>query len=455
MMIFLRALVFLMLTVAPQILPAQRVLTLSETLDWALTNHPVAEMAAAVEARGPAMLLQARGAFDPKIAGSYDRKQYLGTEYFDYGNAGVEWQSPYAVKVMAGYDFSDGVYLNNERFISSGGQSYLAIKLPLLQGLITDAARIDRRRGDIAVDRQRALANVIRNELRYDVAARYAEWRFAEESLRINQETEDLLLVYLRDTRELFRQGDKPAVDTLEASVYLGTQRLATRQARVDAQLAKIAFSELYWPLDESHDPASFTAELLLLPEATDWPAAQPELRELQLAVSDYQLQQRLKREKLKPKLDVSYYLLGNGLELPAAGSEFGGPFDRAYKVGATASYPIFNRKARGGVEEGRLKIVEGEAKLAGKRRALDVKADGYRQAVTAYLGQLDQADVLVGQSEALLRAERTLFDLGESTQFLLNVRQQNLQKARLVREKLIFSRDKAVAGWRWTTGVW
>lgn len=436
-------------------LSAQQTLTLEEAMNWALANHPIADMATAVEAQGAAALLQSKGAFDPKIAGSFDRKQYLGTEYFNYGNAGVEWQSPYAIKVMGGYEFADGVYLNDERFLSSGDQTYLAVKLPLLQGLITDAARIDRRRGDVALERQRALADVIRNELRYDLAVRYAEWRFTERALAINRETEELLEIYLDNTRQLFQQGDKPAVDTLEASVYLGTQRLATRQAAVDAQLAALAFSELYWPLEPGTTPEAIGPELLALPELPEWPLTQPDLRDLQLLVTDYQLQQRLKREKLKPKLDVSYYLLGNGLELPAQGEGGGGFFDRAYKVGATASYPLFNRKARGGVEEGRLKIVEGEAKLAAKQQSLTVKADAYRNALNAYSDQLDDAEDLVAQNQSLLAAERELFRLGESTQFLLNVRQQNLQKAMLVREKIRFSRNKSMLGWRLTTAAW
>lgn len=445
----------LLLVMCSTSLSAQRTRSLEEALAWALTNHPVAKMATAVEDRGAAVLLQSQGAFDPKIAGAYDRKQYLGTEYFDFGSAGIEWQSPYAIKVSGGYEFATGVFLNDERTVPSGGQVYLAVKLPLLQGLITDAARIDRRRGDVAVERQRALADVIRNELRYDLALRYAEWRFADRALTINEETEALLAEYLANTRELFRQGDKPAVDTLEASVYLGTQKLATEQARVDARLAALALSELYWPLEPGDRPEEVPTDLAALPQPANWSATQPELRELQLAVSDYQLQQRLKREKLKPKLDVSYYLLGNGLELPAGGDEFGGFFNRAYKVGASASYPIFNRKARGGVEEGRLKIVEGEAKLAGKQQAMKTKAAAYREALAVYVGQLDRADVLVTQSERLLAAESELFRLGESTQFLLNVRQQNLQKARLVRQKLVYSRDKSAITWRWVTAVW
>ncbi|MEM9527413.1 MAG: TolC family protein [Bacteroidota bacterium] len=436
-------------------LSAQKVLTVEEVLDWALENHPVAGMAEAVELQGPAALLRSQGAFDPKVFGAYDRKEYLGTEYFNYGDAGVEWQSPYAVKVAAGFQWASGTYLSDENFISQDVQSYIGIKLPLLQGLLTDAARIDRRRGDVAVDRQRAVAEIIRNELRYDVTVLYAEWLFAERSLIINQETEVLLETYLRDTRELFRQGDKPAVDTLEATIYLGTQRLATEQATIDARLARLALAEVYWPMRDEMSPFVFSNDLLQLPAGNNWAANHPELRDLQLTISDYQLEQRLKQEKLKPVLDVNYYLLGDGFQLPAGDDQYGGPLDRAYKIGATLSYPILNRKARGDVQLGKLKILEGEAKLADKQQALGYKAQAYADAVTAYTNQLAQADILTEQAERLLIAERDLFRLGESTQFLLNARQQALQKALLVAEKLRFSRNKAVMTYRYLVANW
>jgi len=450
-----KLLVLLLVGFASATLTGQETVGLSTTLNWAMANHPIAAMADAVAARGAAELLRAKGAFDPKVAAAYDRKEFLGTEYFNYGETGVEWQSPYAVKISAGFQWARGTYLTDELTVPDAGQSYLAVKLPILQGLITDAARIDRQRGDVALERQRALAEVIRNELRFDLSVRFAAWQFAERALAINQETQDLLETYLINTRELYRQGDKPAVDTLEATVYLGTQRLATQQAVVDARLARQALAELYWPLTETDRPARASDALIVLPPAVDWVARHPELAQLQLSVTDYQLEQRLKREKLKPKLDLSYYLLGNGLELPAGGDQYGGPFDRAYKIGATASYPILNRKARGAVQLGELKIREGEAKLSGKRQSLQTKVTAYADAAATYGNQLQQATTLIDQAQRLLAAERELFGLGESTQFLLNARQQSLQKALLVAEKLRFSRDKAVFTYRYLVADW
>ncbi|MBC6993553.1 TolC family protein [Neolewinella lacunae] len=434
---------------------AQEVIGLEQMLEWTLREHPIAAMADAVEARGPAELLKAKGAFDPKLAAAYDRKEYLGTEYFDYGSAGVEWQSPYALKLAGGYEFSSGTYLNDERTVPEAGQAYLAIKLPLLQGLLTDAVRIDRRLGDIAVERQLALANIIRNELRYDLSLRYAEWRYAERALQIARETEELIRIRLDNTIGLFEQGDKPAVDTLEARVALGSQRLTVAELKVDADLARQALAELYWPMPATARPATPPAEFTVLPTRPDWVSGHPDLLELQFTLSGYQLEQRLKREQLKPQLDVSYYLLGNGLDLPAGDDQFGGPFDRAYKLGATASYPIFNRKANASVQLGQLKITEGEAKLADKTQALQFKAAAYADASETFRQQFTDAEILVTQATRLLAAERELFSLGESTQFLLNSREQSLQKALLTAEKARFSLHKSVLTYRYVTAGW
>ncbi|MEM6769799.1 MAG: TolC family protein, partial [Bacteroidota bacterium] len=150
---------------------------------------------------------------------------------------------------------------------------------------------------------------------------------------------------------------------------------------------------------------------------------------------------------------DANYYLLGDGFNIPISGE--GSPLTRGFKVGVTASYPIFNRKARGDAELGRLKIIEAESKLQDKRQSLRQKASAYQEALAVYSAQLEEGTRLADQNLKLLEAERELFRVGESTQFLLNTRQQNLQKALLVAEKLRFSRNKAAFTWRYLTAVW
>ena len=438
---------------------AQTALTLDRALDWTMTNHPLAEIAALNEARVDVVRRGAQGAFDPRLKGDYERKSYLGKEYFEYGNAGVEWQSPFGLRLGAGYYLPDeGIFINPERNVPEAGQAYLSAKLPLLQGLITDEARIGVQQAQVAGDRLRQTGRVLRNELRYDLTLRYAEWTYASRVLLIAQATEALIEQRLRNTRGLVANGDKPAIDTLESRVALSNQRLVRAQAAVDVVLARRSLAELYWPLLDDETTVPGTA-LLNLPASLDtvgWVGLHPELRELAFIITDLELERRLAREKEKPKLDISYSLLGDGLDFGPEypGDDTPGVLSRAYKLGASLSYPIGNRQARAKTELTELKIQETTAKLTTKRYALLQKAEAYREAAIAFGTQLDDARLLVAQAERLLEAERVLFRLGESTQFLLNSREQSLQKARLTLAKLAFSYAKAVTTFRYVTAA-
>ncbi len=437
----------LLLWLAPA--AAQNELSYPEVEAWVMANHPLARTADAVQQRGLAQALAGRAALDPKFKLAYDRKDFKGSEYFDYGKAEISWQSPFALQVAGGYQVAEGTYLNAERTLPANGQAYLALKLPLLRGLLTDATRIGIRKGELAVDRQRAAADVIRNDMRYDTRLRYLKWVFASRAVGLNQDIEAALLQRLRDYRQLVAQGDKPAVDTLEATVYLGLQRQARAAAEVEEDLAARSLAELYWPLTYEDEPSDFTDSSVGLPD-TSALGRHPQLEELTLAMADARLSLELKNEARKPELNLEYYLLGDGLSLP----ETNNAFAEAYKMGVTASYPILNRKARAGAQIAQLKVIESGNKLNDKRQALRTKAVAYQDAIASYNFQINSGNVLAEQAARLLQAEQELFGLGESTQFLVNTRQQAFLKARLDVVKLVFKREKLVATYRYLLAI-
>ena len=99
--------------------------------------------------------------------------------------------------------------------------------------------------------------------------------------------------------------------------------------------------------------------------------------------------------------------------------------------------------------------MAETGAKLEAKRQELDVKANANLQAARAFDAQLADVARLVAQSRVLLDAERELFALGESTQFLLNSREQSLQKALQTVAKVEFARAKAIYAYRQAVASW
>ena len=60
------------------------VLTFNEYLGYVKKYHPVARQAQLTISIGQAELLKARGGFDPKLEGKYDRKDFQGTQYWRY-----------------------------------------------------------------------------------------------------------------------------------------------------------------------------------------------------------------------------------------------------------------------------------------------------------------------------------------------------------------------------------
>ncbi|MEM9929100.1 MAG: TolC family protein, partial [Bacteroidota bacterium] len=216
--------------------------------------------------------------------------------------------------------------------------------------------------------------------------------------------------------------------------------------------LAQQALAEMYWPLLENDVPVPLTTAFMLDIPEPGTVETHPEIRQLALKLADVSLQRDLKREQLKPELNLSYYLLGDGFGLPELD---GSPFAESYKFGLTARYPILNRKARAGLQEGRLKVIESEAKLGAKTQSLSTKATAYYTAAERYLELLNSGRILAQQARALLEAERELFRFGESTQFLLNQREQTFLKSQVDVAKLKLSRAKAIVTYRYLRAVW
>jgi outer membrane protein TolC len=109
------------------------------------------------------------------------------------------------------------------------------------------------------------------------------------------------------------------------------------------------------------------------------------------------------------------------------------------YKWGAQLAWPILMRKAKGELELTRIKIreteLEAEVKIAGTRN----KALGLIQNLTLLRSQLATVQSNVRNMEILLDAERDKFNSGESSVFLINVREQQLFDLRMQEVEVSF----------------
>ena len=96
-------------------------LSFREYLDFVKNNHPLVTQANNKAAEGMAQLLEARGAFDPKINFENDQKTFDNTEYFNSSNGSVSIPTWYGVSLKAGFSQNEGVFINPEEQLPENG----------------------------------------------------------------------------------------------------------------------------------------------------------------------------------------------------------------------------------------------------------------------------------------------------------------------------------------------
>ena len=107
-----------------------------------------------------ANLMMARGGFDPKIEVDYDKKQFKDNQYYSILNSSFKIPTWYGIELKAGFDNSEGIYVNPENTLPNSGLTSLGISVPLGQGLFINQRMADLRKAKIArnLNRQNILA---------------------------------------------------------------------------------------------------------------------------------------------------------------------------------------------------------------------------------------------------------------------------------------------------------
>ncbi|MEM1216714.1 MAG: TolC family protein [Bacteroidota bacterium] len=431
-------------------------------------QHPLARQAALLREMGQQELLQARAAFDPKFYAQHDQKTFGGKEYYEIGEGGLKIPTRLAgIEFKAGYDWTDpsGLYINPERNIPPAGQAILGFSIPLLRGLFTDEARADFRQARIGQDLYLALARDLENELYASALSAYWNWAYAHYA-------QDIAIEALRYSEErmsgivaAFVAGDNPAIDTLEAFLQVQSWSLELQDATVALAQSQANLQALLWedeaptrtwnPVWSPQNPRQF-GDLPAYADLEQLLLQHPALRGYDFKAQQLAEERRWKVEQFKPQLTLDYNLLANRLDFtPEQGGEISNLVADNYKFGIRFEQPLFLRKARSGVALTDIKIAQNDWKRQQKQQDLQTKLDAYWQTWELRSQQSFAADQLVENYARLLEAERTKFELGESSVFLLNSRLQKLLSARLKRLKLQVERQKAAYMLQYLANAW
>lgn len=435
------------------------VLSIDDFYGLVLQNHPVVRQAALLEANAQQEIRLARGSFDPKINSSYDYKTLKGTEYWDQWDHELKVPVWFNTDLKVQYQKAFGEYLDEYFINTENGLLAVGVSVPIGQGMFIDQRRASLRQAQLTVDMAEAEKIKMINKILLDAAKDYWEWYLAYAEYQIRVEALDLAQFRLDGIIESVLNGDKAPIDSVEAEITQQNRDIEMQQAKIAFRNAGLLLSNHLWSPD--NEPVELGENVvpsisvgndfltvreldLLIDIARD---QHPELRKINAKYNQFEIEQRLNREMLKPQLNLNYnFLRAEGAN--NSGNEF--LFDDNYKFGLEFAFPLLLRKERAKLAKTNIKLMDVSLERNRLRREIlnDIRTS-YNQLVnTTDMVQLQQA--MVNNYEVLVAGEMMKFENGESSLFLVNSRESKLIEARskLLKLKVNYEKEKAFLMW-------
>jgi len=409
----------------------------NEFLGYVKKYHPLVKQADLKLNEAQANLMLARGAFDPKIEVEYNEKQFKTSEYYSILNSSFKIPTWYGIELKAGFDNTEGIYVNPENTLPNSGLTSLGIAVPIGQGFFINQRMTDIRKAKIARNLNAAERNLQAIEIIYEAAVSYMNWKRSFEEVKLYENYIQNALIRYKGIATLINEGDKPAIDSIEAGIVVKTRQLNLEDAKLKLTKAKLELSNYLWlenniplELNDNLRPEDFLTNTIketlqineLAPIDLD---NHPKIKALDAKIAMLKVDRKLKANALLPKLDLSY----NYLSEPSYIDNY--RFED-YKIGLNFSFPLFLRKERGSLKLADLKIKDSEFNLQFERKNLENKIKSQQQEIVSLEKQQEYNDKLVKDFTKLLNAEDRLFEMGESSLFIINSRENSLVSSQL-----------------------
>ncbi|WP_281336522.1 TolC family protein [Flavobacterium eburneipallidum] len=411
----------------------------NEFLGYVKKYHPLVKNANLEISKAQANLMMARGGFDPKIEVDFSEKQFKDKEYYSILNSSFKIPTWYGVEIKAGFDNSEGVYLNPQNTLPNQGSTSLGITVPLGQGLLINQRMADVRKAKMQIQLSQAERKLQAVAILYDASVAYFNWKKSFDEVILYEQYNKNAQIRFKGIKNLIQQGDKPAIDSIEAGIIVKNRTLNLIDAQLKLAKAKLELSNFIWlenniPLELSDElipetELEFTIQETLktndLLNADFSITNHPKINALQSKIDILNVDKKLKANMLLPKIDIGYSYLSE----PSYFDQY--QFEN-YKIGLDFYFPLFLRKERGGLKLAKYKIQETEFALSLEKVQLTNKINAQKMEIESLLKQKELVKSLAQDNSMMLNSEERLFSFGESSLFLINTRENNLVSAQL-----------------------
>ena len=414
------------------------VLSYDTYLKNVLENNPLSKRADNLKKYGELQYKASKGNFDPFVSGTYDNKNFNGSNYYSVVNAGVKVPLFTSQNLKFGYEYGVGANINPEQYTSSYGLPYVGLEVGLLQGLVIDYRRADLLKSKEYVNYYSAEKNIQINGLLYESSLKYFEWLFSLKQLSLNNYFMELAKQRLLGIESLASIGERAAMDTIEAAILYQSRLLDFQSAQIDIQKQNNDLAVYNWSVNGASINAIYTAidsidtyyeksKKGVIKQLYQDSTYNPIIEKYNAYQKVLGIEARLKKEMIKPKLNVNYNALSyNPDSYSPVYSQ------NNYKWGVDLSFPLLMRKSRNDYKMAKISFQNNTLELANKTNELDFKLNALKQTINILSEQLQNAERSVKYNKQLVEAEKLRFNNGESSLFILNARENKWLEAEL-----------------------
>lgn len=405
----------------------------SQSLDLSETNfirqviayHPALKAAEFGVALGEAEIQAAAGQFDPNLGLGFERKFFSDKLYFNKYKATIlQPISPFGIDLSGGFEYNAGINLNPENSSGTSGVGYVGIDMPLISGLLTDQRRTRVTLSKINLEEEKQKFRAAKNDLLFDALDKYWSWIIELRKFQLLQEVTSNNQRVLNGIRSSFLAGELAEIDTLEANVQYQRLNILLNNQQITVNLRFNQLRNFIW--DENLKtyfnsfiiPAGSTSPEIIstLSEFEKNLALNPQLRLLEIERRKLKAERQLRKEFVKPKLDLQAKILYD----PSRTITEQPWLNENYNFGTKLGFPLFFRTARAELQKNRINLDQNELRINDLKFNLQNRLNNIDFTIKQLSSQLSLLELLVNDSRKLYEAELKKFDLGESSIFLL-----------------------------------
>lgn len=456
-----KLIVILLLVASVPLWAQERRLTLDEYLSLIKTFHPVALQAEIGVDRAFFMRREALGAFDPKLELTQEKKVFNGTNYYDYVAPEIKLPLWYGMDLKGSYTTYSGNFVNPENKVPEAGLGYVGLNVPLGRGLMIDERRAALKQANIFKTMAANEQEQMLNQLFVDASSAYLTWLNNWLNTEIYRQAVKLAEQRADGVKLLFKNGDRPAIDTLEALILLQSRKQKLNDFETKLMVSKNQLASFLWlentiPVDpellniipDSEVLKQNLSDSLLNKDASVIAALNPEVKNYGLKIQQLEVDRRLKLDQIKPNLSVNLGLLNSGRNI--LNNLNTAWFQNNQKFGLTFSMPLTFTKQRASYSLAKLKLKDAEYAFVEKKNLTVIKWENYKKELQNLDNQIKLYKGVEENSFQLLKGEEMKFKAGESSLFLVNSREQKLLEVRELLNEYASKRVDVIQNLRW-----